>query len=291
MRVRRSSTVGFVLSTTTEDPAPSAASINCACLLFRFLLLGKRSLLTSSCVAANRSRKNVLFPEACKPMKITSSNTGFDPSDGTTTIISGEGRNGSIVWPRGRDGRIRAVDLYSRIYDRENELIRASMVHLLSGVVPLYVVNEFPKSGGTWVGQMLGHALGVPFPRNRFPVFRSSIMHGHYLKGWGMRNVVVSWRDGRDIMVSWYHQQLIPHEYNQQQVARSRRELRLEDYDDVYGNLPAFIHYAFTRPHSPNFSWTDFVRRWRLRKGVVHVRYEDLRRSTAEELRRIVSQL
>src|SRR5215204_5371245 len=85
-------------------------------------------------------------------MKITSSNPGFDPSDGTTTIISGEGRNGSIVWPRGRDGRIRAVDLYSRIYDRENELIRAGIVHLLSGVLPLYVVNEFPKSGGSWVG-------------------------------------------------------------------------------------------------------------------------------------------
>jgi hypothetical protein len=107
------------------------------------------------------------------------------------------------------------VDLFSRIYEKENELIRAGMVHLLSGVVPLYVVNEFPKSGGTWVGQMLGRALGVPFPRNRFPMLRSSVMHGHYLDPWGMKNVVVPWRDGRDVMVSWYHQQLIPHEYNQ----------------------------------------------------------------------------
>jgi hypothetical protein len=129
------------------------------------------------------------------------------------------------------------VDIYSRIYDRENELIRAGMVHLLSGAIPLYVVNEFPKAGGTWVGQMLGRALGVPFPRNRLPVFRKSIMHGHYLSPWGIKNVVVAWRDGRDVMVSWYHQQLIPHEWNRAQVARSRRELPLEDYDDVYGNL------------------------------------------------------
>jgi hypothetical protein len=184
-----------------------------------------------------------------------------------------------------------AVDLYTRVYEKENELIRAGMVHLLSGVVPLYIVNEFPKSGGTWVGQMLGRALGIPFPRNRFPVFRSSVMHGHYLNPLGMRNVVVPWRDGRDIMVSWYHQQLIPHEYNQRQVARSRGELRLEDYEDVYGNLPAFIEYAFRRPHSPGFSWADFVQSWHPRKGVVHVRYEDLRRRTAEQLRRIVSQL
>jgi hypothetical protein len=183
------------------------------------------------------------------------------------------------------------VDIYSRIYDRENELIRAGMVHLLSGAIPLYVVNEFPKAGGTWVGQMLGRALGVPFPRNRLPVFRKSIMHGHYLSPWGIKNVVVAWRDGRDVMVSWYHQQLISHEWNRAQVARSRRELPLEDYDDVYGNLPAFIEYAFTRPHSPGFSWADFARRWHGRKGAVHVHYEDLRRDTPAELRRIVRKL
>ncbi len=59
------------------------------------------------------------------------------------------------------------------LYDRTNELVRAWMVHLLSCVVPLYVVNEFPKSGGTQVGQMLGRASavcsvtisGTPVPR------------------------------------------------------------------------------------------------------------------------------
>jgi sulfotransferase family protein len=162
------------------------------------------------------------------------------------------------------------------------------MVQLLSGSLPLYVVNEFPKSGGTWVGQMLGRALDVPFPRNRFPVFQPSIMHGHYLTSWGMKNVVVAWRDGRDVMVSWYHQQLIPHEWNDHQVSRSRRELPLEDYTDVYTNLPAFIEYAFSSPHSPRFSWADFVRRWHARKDAIHVRYEDLRKDTAGELQRLV---
>ena len=183
------------------------------------------------------------------------------------------------------------MDLFTRIYDKENELIRAGLVHLLSGALPLYVVNEFPKSGGTWVGQMLGRALGVPFPRNRLPTLRPSIMHGHYLEPWGMKNVVVAWRDGRDVMVSWYHQQLIPHEWNERQVRKSRRELLLEDYEDVYGNLPAFIEYAFTRPHSPRFSWADFVRRWHGRKDAMHVRYEDLRQDTAGQLRRLVRRL
>ena len=197
------------------------------------------------------------------------------------------------------------MDLLTRIYDTENELIRAGLVHLLSGALPLYVVNEFPKSGGTWAGQMLGRALGAPFPRNRLPVLRTSIMHGHYLSPWGMKNVVVCWRDGRDVIVSWYHQLLIPHEWNELQVRRSRRELPLQDYGDIYENLPAFIEYAFTRsrpmrspwtdfarpftsPHAPNFSWTDFVRSWHGRKDAIHVRYEDLRRDAAGELQRIV---
>ena len=41
----------------------------------------------------------------------------------------------------------------------------------------MYVVNEYPKSGGSWVAEMLSEALGVPFPRNRLPMLRSSILH------------------------------------------------------------------------------------------------------------------
>ena len=52
-----------------------------------------------------------------------------------------------------------------RTLEETNALVRGGMVHLLSGPLGLYVINEFPKSGGTWVGQMLGRALGVPFPR------------------------------------------------------------------------------------------------------------------------------
>lgn len=193
------------------------------------------------------------------------------------------------------------VDILTPLAERSNDLLRAGMVRLFSGVLPLYVVNEYPKSGGTWVGQMLGRALGVPFPRNSFPALRPSIMHGHYLSPWGMKNVVVVWRDGRDVMVSWYHQRLFIHEWrNEPQVERARRELSFRDYDDVYENLPAFIEYAFTEPHSrhftwadpsPRFTWADFVRRWQAREDAVHARYEDLHRGAAGQLRRIVSEL
>lgn len=170
--------------------------------------------------------------------------------------------------------------------------LRYGMVHLLSGVLPLYIVNEYPKSGATWLSQMLAAALGVPFPRHRFPALRSSIMQGHYLDGWGMRNVVVVWRDGRDVMVSFYHFCLFRLPYgNAELVDEVRRDLPFADYDDVRRNLPAFIEYAFTRHQHPRFSWSQFVRCWLDAPGVVQTRYEALRDDPERELRRVVAAL
>ena len=175
---------------------------------------------------------------------------------------------------------------------KTQSLVRLGMVHLLSGAFPLYVVNEYPKSGGSWTAQMLERALGVPFPRNRFPEFRSSIMQGHYLNPWGMKNVLVVWRDGRDVMVSWYHHCLFPNErQNAPLVAETRRDLPFKDYGNVRENLPVFLEYAFTRQRRPRFSWADFVRRWHARGDVVHTSYETLRRDTSGELARISREL
>ncbi len=179
-----------------------------------------------------------------------------------------------------------------RLAMKANSVARLGMVHLLSARLPLYVVNEYPKSGGTWLSQMLGRCLGVPFPRNRFPVLRPSIMQGHYLNPWGMKNVVLVWRDGRDVMVSWYHHCLFPNErQNSHLVSEVRSQLSFDDYEDVRTNLPEFLEYAFTRQRHPTFSWADFVNRWHGREEVIYVRYEDLRKDTPSELQRICSQL
>lgn len=65
-----------------------------------------------------------------------------------------------------------------------NGIIRYLLMHTATRIFPLYMVNEYPKSGGSWVGEMLGDAFGVPFPRNRLPILRSSIMHGHVMQSW-----------------------------------------------------------------------------------------------------------
>jgi hypothetical protein len=107
-----------------------------------------------------------------------------------------------------------------------------------------------------------------------------------------MKNVVVLWRDGRDVMISWYHHCLIKNDReNERLVNIVRKDLPFNDYQDVEQNLPAFIEYSFTRHKHPNFSWSDFVRRWIGHKGVTYGYYERLRSDTASELQRIVIEL
>ena len=152
------------------------------------------------------------------------------------------------------------------IIKKSESLVRYLMVHHLSEVIPLYIVNEYPKSGGTWVSQMLAKALNVPFPQNRFPSLRSSIMQGHYLNPWGMKNIVVVWRDGRDIMVSWYYHCLFKHDCgkNAALVDIVSNDLQFKEPEDISNNLPIFIEYSFTKQKHPRFSWSDFVHQWYL---------------------------
>ena len=173
-----------------------------------------------------------------------------------------------------------------------NGLSRFLLMHWLSGRLPLYIVNEYPKSGGTWLGQMLSEAFEVPFPRNRLPMLRSSIMHGHLLWSGKMKNVIVLWRDGRDVLVSQYYYSLFEHDYhNAYGVELTRRNVPFTDFENIQKNLPAFIEYTYNWNLQPGFSWTDFYRSWGSRKDVVHVKYEDLRRDTPKELQKIYQKI
>lgn len=167
-------------------------------------------------------------------------------------------------------------------------LTRLLMVTCLSKMLPLYIVTEYPKSGGSWVSQMLSEYLNVPFPRNQFPKLRSSIMHGHYLYFPTMRNVFVVLRDGRDVMLSYYYHSLFKNErFNARLVEITRKELQFNDYDDIRNNLPKFIEYKFTRKKHPRFTWSEFVNSW-IDKDVAFIRYENLLQNPIEELSKAI---
>ncbi|RME61289.1 hypothetical protein D6779_00345, partial [Candidatus Parcubacteria bacterium] len=172
--------------------------------------------------------------------------------------------------------------------------IRPFMIRYLSDSLPLYIVTEHPKSGGSWVGQMLADYLDVPFPRNRVPSIEACIMHGHYLRrnlqGRGRTFVVI--RDGRDVMVSWYyHCFFINDRENQRLVSRMRRWLPFEDYHDIRANLPEFIRFHFSYKRPFGFSWADFTRDWVADDSRLpyYIKYERLLEDGVNELAQAIS--
>lgn len=170
-------------------------------------------------------------------------------------------------------------------------VIRYLMIHFLSDKIPLYIINEYPKSGGTWLGQMLSKALDVPFPRNQMPKLCPSIMHCHFIEPWGMNNIVIVWRDGRDIIISWYYYCFFKQGTNDFLVDLMKRNLNYKKIENIKENLPSFIEFCFTKNIYPRFSWTDFVETWFDKPNVVYTRYEDLHVDAVRELQKIVAQL
>lgn len=165
-------------------------------------------------------------------------------------------------------------------------------VRAFSRFAPYYLVNEFPKSGGTWLALMLSDALGLPFRRNAPIRFERAVTHGHFLSPLGLANVVVLWRDPRDLLVSFYHHCYFVNEHaNARLVALMKSRLPFDDYADVRTNLPAFIRFVSETPVSPSFTWPQFFQIWARRPRTVQASYEALREDTATELARLVEAL
>ena len=185
------------------------------------------------------------------------------------------------------------MDKRSQLAIRYDALKRFVMLNTMTGILPLYVVTEYPKSGGSWLSQMLSDYFAIPFPRNRAPSFQKSLFHGHIQYNPRLKNVCALHRDGRDIIVSLYFHSLFQNDKNSPLlVDRCRSDLPFNDYEDVQRNLPEFIEYVYerdARSRSPfRFTWPQFVQGWQSH-GSVHARYEDLIHKGEEELARIVS--
>ncbi|MFY0626295.1 MAG: sulfotransferase domain-containing protein [Reichenbachiella sp.] len=170
-------------------------------------------------------------------------------------------------------------------------LQRHLMVKFLSELLPLYIVNEYPKSGGTWVGQLLAHSTGLPFPRNQFRKIEKSIIHGHFAYQKNFENVLCVWRDGRDLTVSWYYHCLFPNQFgNYNHVRTVRKALNFRDYHDIKNNIDSFLQYSFESQKYPRFNWSEFVNMW-IDKPVVHTKYEDMRTFPVPEIYRVLQEL
>ena len=153
------------------------------------------------------------------------------------------------------------------------------------------VITEYPKSGGTWLSQMLSEALAIPYPRNRLPHLYSQVIHGCYLDVHRNIDTLVVWRDGRDVMVSFYYHLMFEKPITSAKFSQKVREiLEVKDPHEVANKMPAFIEWSFNGGY-PGYSWAQFVNQWIDRQNIPKTSYETVTREPVEELERLISLL
>lgn len=145
----------------------------------------------------------------------------------------------------------------------------------------------YPKSGTTWLCNLMSSYLDVPFVRNyRLPVLMPCVVHSHWLPSVRMPRTIYIVRDGRDVLVSRYFFEVrAVREPRNPRGGRLRRErfARLYgsavDLDDIAANLPRFVEDEMTAPQLTGVNWPTHVTRWLdiASERVAVVRYEQLR--------------
>ena len=155
------------------------------------------------------------------------------------------------------------------------------------------LITEFPKSGGTWLGHMLGDYFSLPFRRNTSnPRFTRSVMNAHKKDNCLYRKPIPLVRDGRDVMVSFYYHHLFPNNWNNHKAVKFHRSLlKFKDYENLNENLPAFIKYidSVWSKKRNHFTWGEFVDYWINKQGRNEVfTYEALRQEPIDELSKII---
>lgn len=171
-------------------------------------------------------------------------------------------------------------------------MLRLTMWYGLKESLNQVLVSEFPKSGGSWLCQMLSEALEIPFPRNKRPIFDECILHGHHLYHFRFGKMIGVIRDGRDVMVSAYFYFLFENERNPELlVKRFRSEFPFTNYSDIHKNLPEFIRYMFEDYSERlfHFTWMESIHSFYNNKNVKIVKYEKLLLDPIKELKETIA--
>lgn len=152
---------------------------------------------------------------------------------------------------------------------------------------PQYFVSEYPRSGGTWLANMLASYQRCASPGTSvFPIGCRAVIHNHWKYHPKLKRVVYLIRDGRDVLVSMYFFRIRivkrPEASGYQRNVNILRQALGATYDpdDTLANLPKFLRRELTHPADAGpYSWASHVLMWlgdEPRPSIHYAKYEDL---------------
>ena len=152
-------------------------------------------------------------------------------------------------------------------------------------------IAEFPKSGGTWLAQMVAEMSSLDFPRNRRMTISKGIQHSHLPGPVKNKKTILLIRDGRDIVVSAYYHFIIGHDKSPSFLNEKWRTLLdVEDINDIKNNLPKFIDVFFNHFHigGRRLNWAAYMDSFLLdNPALLVIKYEDLLLDCKGQLRSV----
>ncbi|MHC4696111.1 MAG: sulfotransferase domain-containing protein [Planctomycetota bacterium] len=164
---------------------------------------------------------------------------------------------------------------------------------------PFYYVVEYPKSGGSWLADMIADYLQIPRPQHYiFPLGFPCVVHSHWHCDPRLKRVFYLHRDGRDAVVSMYFRVIRLLDHTPDQGLRRYVRKRLKslfapgvDRTDIRSVLPGFIDDWAKNPVSTRTSWAGHIREWAFGlPNVVRLSYEELLNDCAGTLSRVLPQ-
>lgn len=154
--------------------------------------------------------------------------------------------------------------------------------------MPVWLVCEYPKSGGTWLAKMVSLCMGLPLVEfSLLPITNSCVTFAHWRYNPRRQRCVYIHRDGRDVLVSlFFHRARIVTSHTDSAPAKRwlREHPYLTKFDPGGENVELFRQFAYEQlsPARTGFHWNAYALDWQNAdpRRVWSTSYEQLLRDT-----------
>lgn len=165
--------------------------------------------------------------------------------------------------------------------------------------IPMYLVAEFPRSGGTWLSSMMSDYLRCAKPGlSVLPSACRAVMHNHWNYHKKFKRTIYLVRDGRDVFISLYFYSIRRFKLRDINQKSNKSQARLDEIfqkypnsEDTLSGMKEFLKVEMEEPRFLSVNWAQHIQMWHGqngRPGIMYLKYEDLLTDPVNSLRKAV---